>query len=250
MLRHILPLIPGHRIYVEPFFGGGAVFWAKEKAKTEVINDTNEWVITFFRVLKKPVMFVKLRHKLNATLHARALHAKAQEILLRTGESDDVEIAWAFWVQTQMSFATAIFNGWGYGRKGSGGGVVSTIKHKIEAFSETLCDRLRETYIECNDALKVISTWDDAESFFYCDPPYFNSDMGYYKNYTEEDFVKLLDRLCTIKGKFLLSSYPCEILTGYVKRKKWKMCEFKKPVAVYGKRKSPKVKTELRIRNY
>lgn len=30
MLPHILPLIPKHEIYVEPFFGGGAVFWAKE----------------------------------------------------------------------------------------------------------------------------------------------------------------------------------------------------------------------------
>ncbi len=30
MLRHILPLIPRHQIYVEPFFGGGAVYWAKK----------------------------------------------------------------------------------------------------------------------------------------------------------------------------------------------------------------------------
>ena len=39
MLRDILPLIPEHQIYVEPFFGGGAVFWAKEPTKCEVIND-------------------------------------------------------------------------------------------------------------------------------------------------------------------------------------------------------------------
>ena len=25
LLKHILPLIPKHKIYVEPFFGGGAV---------------------------------------------------------------------------------------------------------------------------------------------------------------------------------------------------------------------------------
>ena len=250
MLRHILPLIPEHRIYVEPFFGGGAVFWAKEKAEVEVINDSNAWVITFFRVLKDPAKFARLRQKLNETLHSRLLYAKAKEVLLRTGESDDVEIAWALWVQTQMSFSKGIFKGWGYARKGSGGGAVSTTNHKIEAFSETLCARLRGTYIENNDALKVINTWDDEGSFFYCDPPYFNSEMGYYKNYTEEDFIKLLDRLCTINGKFLLSSYPCEILAGYVKKKNWKMCEFKKTVAVNGKRKSPKVKTECLVRNY
>ncbi|MDR1937317.1 MAG: DNA adenine methylase [Tannerellaceae bacterium] len=52
MLRHILPLIPKHRIYVEPFFGGGAVFWGKEPAKVEFINDHDGEVINFYRVLK------------------------------------------------------------------------------------------------------------------------------------------------------------------------------------------------------
>ncbi len=52
MLKEILPIIPKHKIYVEPFFGGGAVFWAKEPAVTEVINDTNMRVVNFYEVLK------------------------------------------------------------------------------------------------------------------------------------------------------------------------------------------------------
>ena len=39
MLKHILPIIPKHSNYVEPFFGGGAVFWAKDPKATEIIND-------------------------------------------------------------------------------------------------------------------------------------------------------------------------------------------------------------------
>jgi DNA adenine methylase len=35
MLKHILPMIPKHTCYVEPFVGGGAVFWAKQQAKVE-----------------------------------------------------------------------------------------------------------------------------------------------------------------------------------------------------------------------
>ena len=38
MLPHILPLIPEHTIYTEAFFGGGAVFWAKQPVKTEIIT--------------------------------------------------------------------------------------------------------------------------------------------------------------------------------------------------------------------
>lgn len=41
LITTILPLMPTHTTYVEPFVGGGAVFWAKQKSEVEVINDTN-----------------------------------------------------------------------------------------------------------------------------------------------------------------------------------------------------------------
>ena len=48
----IVSLIPPHNIYCEPFFGGGAVFFAKAPSKLEVINDTNGELINFYRIVK------------------------------------------------------------------------------------------------------------------------------------------------------------------------------------------------------
>ena len=41
LLKYILPYIPPHDTYVEPFAGGLAVFLAKGRAKNECINDIN-----------------------------------------------------------------------------------------------------------------------------------------------------------------------------------------------------------------
>jgi DNA adenine methylase len=52
LIKRILPLIPEHRIYVEPFCGSAKLFFAKEPSKYEVISDTNGELINFFLVLK------------------------------------------------------------------------------------------------------------------------------------------------------------------------------------------------------
>lgn len=48
----ILEQSPVQKMYCEPFFGGGAVFFAKKPAEIEVINDVNSCLITFYRILK------------------------------------------------------------------------------------------------------------------------------------------------------------------------------------------------------
>lgn len=47
--ERIVSMMPRHKIYCEPFFGGGAVFFAKPKAGIEVINDKNDLLINFSR---------------------------------------------------------------------------------------------------------------------------------------------------------------------------------------------------------
>jgi len=52
MTKEILSLIPKHKIYIEPFFGGGAIFFTKEPSEVEIINDLNSYVINFYNVCK------------------------------------------------------------------------------------------------------------------------------------------------------------------------------------------------------
>ena len=75
LLHEILPLIPEHTTYCEPFFGGGAVFFGKKPSKVEIINDLNRVVINFFE--QSESNFEALRGRIRATPHSRAHYMDA-----------------------------------------------------------------------------------------------------------------------------------------------------------------------------
>lgn len=70
--------MPEHRIYCEPFFGGGAVFFAKPKSYLEVINDKNERLITFYKQVQ--THFDELHEMVANSLHSEADYFKAKDI--------------------------------------------------------------------------------------------------------------------------------------------------------------------------
>src|SRR5215475_12342742 len=212
-----MPIIPKHSSCGQPFFGGGAIFFAKQPSEIEVINDNNGALINFYRVIKTD--FKKLEKEIKATLHSREEHHLAKIILEYPNFFSDVRYAWAIWVLANQSYSSRLDSDWGYDRKRNTS--AKRLHYKREDFSNEYVKRLELTEIENTDAIKVIETRDSKRSFFYCDPPYFNASRGHYKKYSEHDFENLLKLLSTIKGKFLLSSYPSELLDKYVKLHKW-----------------------------
>ncbi len=248
LAKTILKLIPVHKLYAEPFFGGGAIFFEKPKSAVEVINDTNTEIINFYQMVQND--FVSLEMEIRITLHSRNLHRKASVIYNNPDMFTPLKRAWAFWTLASQSFASIIDGSWGYD---IAKGTTSTkVSNKRQGFTEDYAIRLQSVQIECTDALRIIKSRDNAEAFFYCDPPYFNSDCGHYDGYTVEDFEMLLKTLSTIKGKFLLSSYPSPILKDYAKKMRWFQQEIHQKVSVANNnsKKGQKNKIEVLTANY
>lgn len=216
MLKYILPLIPKHKIYAEPFCGGAAVFWAKEPAKIECLNDKNGFVTNFYIQLK--TNFEELEKLIDATLYSRNLYRRAMVMYDVPQLFTPLQCAWAFWILTNEGFNNQI--GCWQGSHPSAKPAKKTVNKKID-FTRKLTARLDLVQLENKDACELIAGMDSAETFFYIDPPYVGAKQGHYGGYMQDDFNALLSTLADIKGKFLLSSYPNAELTKIAEKQGW-----------------------------
>lgn len=216
MLKHILPLIPEHTIYIEPFFGGGAVFWAKEPINAEIINDYNGLVMNFYEQLKTNLS--ELKKVIDATPYSRDAYAKAMVVYKHPYMFKPVVKAWAFWIGTVQGFSNQI-GSWRSSQPRCKEALLNFNKKLL--ITTDLSSRLDLVQMENMDAVKLIKSKDSPDAFFYIDPPYVDADQGHYGGYTQEHFNILLNQLSKLKGKFLLSSYPNIELMKYRKEFNW-----------------------------
>ncbi|MFV0269881.1 MAG: DNA adenine methylase [Draconibacterium sp.] len=247
LITTIMPLIPPHVTYVEPFVGGGAVFWSKPKSEVEVINDYNRELINFYEVAQSE--FVELEKMIRISLHSRSLHSDATVIYNNPHMFTRIKRAWAVWVLAAQSFSAMLDGSWGYDKqKGTTSRKIAT---KRDQFTIDYAIRLQNVQIECTDALRVIRARDYDKAFFYCDPPYFNSDCGHYDGYSQDDFEGLLKLLAGLQGKFLMSSYPSDILAQYAREHGWCTRQIEQAVSVAnGTGNGGKRKIEVLTANY
>lgn len=256
LLPELLQLIPKHKYFCECFCGGATLFWGKVPAQNEVLNDMNGHITNFYMQLKSN--YHELKKLIDGTLHSEALHSEAKTIIFKEPEKyDDLKRAWAWWVTTNLSFSFVAGGGFAFNNAGTGFGLGT--KNKRDRFTERYAKRLENAEIFNRDAIDLITLKDTADTFFYLDPPYVSSDCGHYKGYTTADFINLLNCLQNIKGKFLMSSYPEEVLMQYRdecsveklgEERGWRSKDIKQIVSVNGKREETKYKTECLTWNY
>lgn len=244
----ICSMIPKHRIYCEPFFGGGAVFFTKAPSFLEVINDKNECLINFYLQIQNH--FENLAAKIGTTLHSESMYYRARDIYDGRIQVDDLEKAVATWLvftQSRLASAKAGWR-WDNGTDGSHYGIVDF--HNRQNFCPWLQKRLSKVQISCRDALQVIRNRDTADTFFYLDPPYPDTNQGHYGGYTFDDLEDLLRCLQNVKGKFALSNYPSPLIDHYVQLMGWHIYTMKMKKDSNMARQKGAEKVEILVTNY
>ena len=228
MQRKIISLLPHHLEYIEPFFGAGSVFFAKQPAQVETINDLNSSVMDFFRVLRdRPQEFLELA---NLTLWSRELFEECRAHWWE--ETEEVRRAWRWWVVARMSFSGCFGGSFSTSITTSSRGIASTCSKMLRTleYLPQMVDRLQRTQIENTDALKVLERYCTPQSLCYLDPPYVMStreSWTYDKEMTSAEHRRLVKALLSeLPGRFLLSGYRHPIYVP-LEDSGWKRIDFK-----------------------
>lgn len=163
----IAGMLPPHRVYVEPFMGSGAVFFAKQPAKHEILNDLDGEVVNFFRMLRERPDDLELACQL--TPYARQEYAEA---VVAEPAEDPVERARQWFVLSTQSFGAISKRGTGWSTSiVQNSNNPRTVRNRIARFALAAA-RLSEATIEQRDALEIVVQYDATDAVMYLDPPY------------------------------------------------------------------------------
>ncbi len=205
----ICEYIPEHKVYLEPYFGSGAVLFNKLPAKVETVNDLDDNVTNYFQVIRDNPE--ELINGLELTPYGRTEYENA----FTDSSEDAVEKARKFAVRCWMGFGCS--NRYKNGFRSSQQSNSPNTTKAWDSFPESLriaAERLKHVQIENLDALELIRRYDTEDVFIYADPPYHHSTR---KNYlyryemTNAQHVELLDLLKSHPGKVLLSGYDNDL---------------------------------------
>lgn len=247
----IIAMMPKHKIYCEPYFGGGAVFFAKSPSKVEVINDHDERLMTFYR--QAVDNFDALQQLVRQTICSEAEWLRARRIFYGNGEHksadvSDLYVAWSVWVLCNMSYSASPNCGWKWDNEAS---TPRMLEAKRNTFTTSIYNRLKTVQISCRDAVTVIEQRDTDETFFYIDPPYVGCQQQHYKGFSEEDFDILLTTISMVRGKFILSHFWNDQLSEAIRKYGWRYRSIDSWMTVANNcRTTLRRKQELLIYNY
>ena len=205
IIQHF-PMDFKERIYCEPCFGSGAVFFAKPPSKLEYIADKDDRLYRFYRFAqKKPTLLYKtLRRKIvfQKDFQRASLIVRGQE-----QPEDELDYVCCIWMVLT----------WGFNRTLKSVslrqrftldkfGIPAETQNKLAEYPRIL-QRIKRATILNTDVFDTIRKIDRKHTFFYIDPPYPGVAQMYKYSWTIEKFNKLIKELTNIKGLFILSFY-------------------------------------------
>lgn len=214
LARWIIENMPPHESYLEPYFGSGAVFFNKEPARIETINDVDGEVVHFFKTCRDKKD--ELAEAIELTPWAREEFELADP---RARTLEDVERARQFAIRCWMSFGgRQSSKTWRHstGTKKNGGPDNPKLWNRLPRIIGEVADRLKDAQIENKPAVELITKFDGPEVLIYADPPYLRETRTlhgdqYHFEMTDSEHITFLETMNKHSGPAMISGYKSEL---------------------------------------
>lgn len=203
MAKEMVALMPAHKTYVEPFAGSAAVFFAKEKAPVEVLNDLNDEVAQALSDLKA-LSDADIERLIGCSW--KGDKARYEKLFGRKSRTP-VGRLHRFLYLAKFSVGSTRKKS-AFCKLDAGRDARDYIKKRIKP----AVDRLKNVTVLSLDYEDVIKRYDAKDTLFFIDPPYkFTKALSTVskdaKKTSEHDFDedRFLSAIANIKGKVLIN---------------------------------------------
>ena len=197
LLSELLPKIPKkYGKFIEPFFGGGALFFAVRPAGG-VIADSNPELVNLYRIVRHHLEeFVRqFKWALSSRQIFKWLQITPEETLT------DIQRAARFFYLQKMAFGGKV-DGQTFGTSTTSGPKLNLLRLEEDLSAAHL--RLSRTYIENLDWADCIRKYDREHTLIYCDPPYWGTE-GYGVDFGLHQYQRMGDLAKTVQGRMIIS---------------------------------------------
>ena len=210
----IINSMPPHKCYVEVFAGSATVFFGKppKMSKIEIINDIHSELVNLMKVLSGTYFDEDIRQEFIGYVR-------------NTPAAREVYEDWKHWDQDKINKLTPAQRAFrfyycvkkGFSSIPKGGyeaSPISSSRYNMNTDFDRFAARFRATnaQIEHKPFEDLIEKYNRAaaDTFFFCDPPYFVADStNYYEFIFDQDahlkFKKCCDEIHRNKNKFLIT---------------------------------------------
>jgi DNA adenine methylase len=193
----LLPIFPPHECYVELFAGGAALFFLRPvPARCEVLNDVNGDLVNLYRVVQHHLEEFVRQFKWAISSRQIFEWQKNQP----TEQLTDIQRAARFYYLRHHAFGGRV-SGESFGTATTGPAInLLRIEEQLSAAHL----RLNGVYVEHLPWHECFERYDRAHTFFYADPPYWETE-GYGVEFPWSEYQRLAESMARAKGKVMLS---------------------------------------------
>jgi len=234
--KEIQKYFPPHKIYIEPFFGAGGMFFNKPKAKYNIVNDLDSDVFNLFQVV------MNQKEELEKAFYMMPIHSDLLNYWKQNKETEPIKKALRFLFLSNLTFL------------GAGSVIKWSARNEKEIFYKKI-DLCFEYFYGCkfnncdfkkflNDLQINETDIKTKDTFIYSDPPYLQTDDNYSNSFKQSDSFELFEALEKTGCKFAYSEFNHPFIIQQAKERNLN-------VHIIGERQNLKNRrTEILVTNY